>query len=952
MQIKFILIIFMIFQTLFLNSQDLVISDVKEPNQSFNFNVKAHDIFIPGQKFFVAADQAVANNIFAVSSNLYGNLGFKPLALKQVTLNNNILSENPLCGAAISHLKMAGYSPIVVKKGEPIVYVINDAVASAINVYSTDEIMDSSGEKSGEILSIISDLPKQLEAPETLYNNHMIFIAVAKNRNNFEDNSLTNIQTSFDGIALAQLRGFKGVNNGQEMTYLKFVQFDAQTGLEGNRAAPITPDSDVVKIGSDLSKIGNIADLYFDTILNRLYIALDLQAGGKNSDGAKAIVVAGLAGNKIIFQSIAPDSALFRSCKVINSIGSKSKITINKVRTMFTRTYLNYLIVVKDNQKVFALPLVNNTGSEFHGCLANIDAKAINVFTSGLPHKFLTRTFLEEARNPEHLYDDTNLQCQVGAGAPLPGNITDIEISGDAVFVSVENNDSKYNTEKSGIFHSQALFDDSGKIMGWTKWSRAALEPINTSGFSFNPITSNFWNIPVSNYGNNLISNNVFKTKWSIGDSDLEKLISREFLKDLGGVQNLVDFDYNMQGFNKTPGNRLSFLLLTGLAKVGLIESARDIDNTFTPTLNSQVNNKLENTIFCQDGKVCDLNNMNNIANLFISGGDLNKIGNITSSAIVSDSNYAWLVVAGSSGMAVLCKKDGSGWPLNPGLSNGFKELSGLSFELVGDYKSVLKIIGIKNRLYVLTDKKLDRLEFNLNFLAKSISTRGEYQKVNILAKVNEHNLEDVEVFTDMSIIEPLGLLSTSNGFFRSGTDVDISRVVSDNYAKWTLVPMPEAVGNNLGNGMATRIFPIFQFKNLNDKIANLYLLNAYSGYEQAQMYRFSVSLKDYKVHDNSVLLFQDIFIKDKATFFVNLEDYRNYIYADGATIAASKPSFMGDSPKLFILPYNLRSSQRFGARSLVSLDLDLEKFKSIGQLTKTYSGAFLVYGDFGIRFN
>lgn len=892
-----------------LNSQDIVIGDNLNEGKSFSFNIKAHNIFIPGQKFFIGSKQEIADNIFAICSNLYGSSGFKPLANKKVILNNVENSDNPICGAAINNIAMAGYFPVVSKKNDSKIYAINDAIASSLEVIASDDILDFNGQKVANILSLTTDLPRQLEAPETLYSDRNVFAAVRSTSGSFE-------------LAYLQLKVIKEAKDKRDNIFFEFFNFDANNGISGNRSVPINLDS-----GSQIEKI---SDIYFDDVLNRLYIALKVRSGDK---GTKALLVAGLYANKLIVQSIAPDSALLNSCKIISTDKPNCQLSIDKVRTMFTRTYLNYLIVVKDKKEVYAMPLVNNTGSEFHGCLADVNSENINVFTKGLPHRFLTRTFLNSAKTDKDLYDQQDLRAKVGCHN-LDSKITDIEVSGDTVFVSVKDD----SDIKSGIFQSQALFDDSGKIIGWTKWKRAALEPENIKGFSFNPITADFWSIS---------DNNVLKTSWTHGQTDIEKLISREFLKELSGVFSLTEFDYNSKGLNKDTGDRLAFMVLTGFNKVGLIQTACDVNNIFTERLS---NISEENFVSFKDGAIADLKDYNNLSGIFISGADLNKIGTINSSIIVSDDKYAWLLVSGSNGIAILCKEDGSGWPLNPGLSKGFKELSNMSFKYIEDYKSVVKIYATENRLYILTEKELNRINLDLETIANIIQKKD--YTVSNLAQVSTNNLSDVEIFSDFLIEEPIALLATSNGFFRSGDSIDISLITNDLASNWTLIDMPEPVGTIFGNGPATRIFSTPSFIKGKNKYRNIYLLNAYSGYEQAQIYRYALSLENNKVSRNSVLLFQDIFIKDKPTFFVNLEDYRNYIYFDGAVSSASRSSFMSESPKIFLLPYNLKSSQRFGARNLISLNLGLDNYKTIGQLSKSVSGAFIVYGDFGIRLN
>ncbi len=208
-----------------------------------------------------------------------------------------------------------------------------------------------------------------------------------------------------------------------------------------------------------------------------------------------------------------------------------------------------------------------------------------------------------------------------------------------------------------------------------------------------------------------------------------------------------------------------------------------------------------------------------------------------------------------------------------------------------------------------------------------------------------------VEILNDILICEPAAFLGTSNGFFASDLSYDISKIEYN--PNWKRIIMPEAAGNLFENGPVTKFFPISIYGAGSSldliKNGNIYLLNSYSGSEQGQLYRYCINIED---KDNCINIFPDIFIQNKSTFFVNLEDYRTQISTDGATIAVCKNSFIDEPPRAYLLPYDLKSGRRFGARSLISLDLNIEEFKAIGPLQKIDSGAWIINGDFGLRLN
>ncbi len=389
-------------------------------------------------------------------------------------------------------------------------------------------------------------------------------------------------------------------------------------------------------------------------------------------------------------------------------------------------------------------------------------------FLNANPSKFLKRSFVIPAEKPGDVYTNQSPQAIVGSGSLLPNDITDINVIGDSVFVSVKN---PGNAETPGIFYSQAIFDSLGVIIAWTPWKKALSGPIK--GFALDPICGNFWFIP----NNSGITNDVFKTQWSDGQSELEKFIQKEFCT-AAGVLGLFDFPVNQPGFSQTIGSRLSVITLTSTDKVMLLQSGKDNNNSiFGPELlNSEI--KFLNS---KDGSLAQFDG--SATSIAISGGELNKIGFITSSTVVADGTNGWLVVGGSSGLAILTKPDGSGWDGAIGLERDFVGLANdMAFKILGNFKNIKKLVAIDNRLYVLTNNMLDRIE-----LAPASIQSGELNSTTI-AHAQEGSFTSTDFFSDFIISEPIGTLATSNGLFASSSSSNVATAAHPNDISWQVV--------------------------------------------------------------------------------------------------------------------------------------------------------------------
>lgn len=946
-----------------------IVGDKHEDEEGFSFPIGTSSFYMPEGRFFIGAAEAKENNEFAIAAADRARSTFFPLAPKMVTLNGVSGILNPLYGAAITHAVMLGMRPLFVKKGSSAIYVVDhfsheNNIKNPIEVIASDPIANAKGYKHAPILGVTTSAPSLQEHLDGGYKAELAaFVALANASGTFDGNG--------SGIALLFFKS-QTQDNATEFFWdildartgdsqFKLLELNEQPkqlykklsmpnddikkkkplrerSLKGNYAVPIGITTAALKINSDLSGIDPIVDMFYDRDLGRLYVALSVYAGENAHDGARAIMVGQVVQGKLLFTPIVPDSAFEQDDALIGGCGSRAHIAIHKVRTMQTKTYLRYLVVVGGNsskvatrRSVYALPLVENSASSDHGKLADVTAHPITLFLDRAPFSFQTRLFAKAAKAPQELYTVSSPQAQVGGSVELPGDISDIHISSDAIFVSTEENDEI----AAGIFHSQALFDGEGRIVGWTNWKRVAGAAQKTRGFAYDSYTGEFWSI-IHN------ARNVIRTQWSQGLLPIEQYIAEEFKKEDGGVQGLFDFPYTTQGFASYRGSRLSLLAYTGFNKVLLLQSGCDTKYGFAPlSFHKETIRSLEK------GTLAGF--VEGSTGLALSGGALQDISPITTVTVVVDESYGWFVIGGSQGLAILTHTDGSGWDAQQGLQSGFKGLSSaMIIKKIGAYKNIRKIVSVGNSLYILTPTTLDRI-----IISAQIISSDNIEAVT-LARTTRELLTSVSSFSDIIISGPLVLLATSEGLLRSGNNVDIRTVSKESDVHWTKVPLNETVGSLTCEGPISRLYAISATGYEQDVAqgGNVYVLNAYVGTSQAQVYRLWIQVQS-QVTDSTITLFPDYFVKDTKTFFVDLGEYRNFIATDGALMTASRSAYGDKIGLLELLPSHLKSGHRFGARGSISVKF-LSKDKRaccVGQMLRdSASGAWLLPGDFGIR--
>lgn len=294
-----------------------------------------------------------------------------------------------------------------------------------------------------------------------------VFAAVSPNAGTFLD--------SDSGIAVLKIVTVDNLLNSLQTK-------DATTGLDGNLAAPLNVSSAEITAGTAPTTAQNdTVSLYYDSVLDRLYIGVQVESGAVAGNVANSVVVGHLTSANILnFYSSAPASTLNNGDNGIvitkNDGSTQFFVTSFEPKVMHASTGPDYLIVnggpdeqTNVGNEVYALPLVNNPSSPAtHGTLANKNSALTNgVFTT-------------PAANPGDLPVTSDSAAEVGAG-PLPTTnsdivIADIQVYGDTVYVAL--NETPDSTTDTGLFSSQALFDATGKIIRWTPW-QFHLVPLN-----------------------------------------------------------------------------------------------------------------------------------------------------------------------------------------------------------------------------------------------------------------------------------------------------------------------------------------------------------------------------------------------------------------------------------------------------------------------------------------
>lgn len=382
------------------------------------------------------------------------------------------------------------------------------------------------------------------------------------------------------GISLIQI-----VKN-TDHTFASLQVKDAQTGKDGNRAQFLDEASpEIGTIGftfslADLDK--NKVALFYDCILDRLFVGVRIVTGNNATDIGRSVVVGQVDStdnNKLVFRPIVDESAVSVIDNIIAIEGATESLGALNIRVMHSTPGPDYLIVnggigetVDIGNELYALPLVNDPcNPTIHGTLANVSSELQENIHGKL-------VFTQPATAPLELYNSGERPALVG-DSELPiepdQQISDIVVVDDTVYVSLALTPTcDTSANDTGIFYSQAQFGNDGKIISWTPWTKRAT-PFNAfpgvtlpngschngavQFFDVDAKTGNIWIVEGSS------CKLVGVTSWSTGIL-CNDLISQVRAALCDGSYSSLDLDQSTNGFLNNTIHR--YALFGGVNKV------------------------------------------------------------------------------------------------------------------------------------------------------------------------------------------------------------------------------------------------------------------------------------------------------------------------------------------------------------------------------------------------
>ncbi len=595
------------------------------------------------------------------------------------------------------------------------------------------------------------------------------------------------------------------------------VQTAAVAGDMGIKAQKVDPTSVEVFFNATtgLNSPGtmfNTCRLYWDDPLQRLYIGLDVTANTNANDGARSVVVARVNANGVLTLSpICPISALTSEpiaaqANIVAGVQStvtstntpELTLTVDDLRVMHASTGPSYLIVNGGNfdsppgtpiieSKIFALPLVDLTqpdgtisNAAIHGTLANKNSALVN------------GKFVVAATAPADLVEDptisgTDTFALVG-GAPLPIDQTtdigpsDIVVIDDTVYISL--NVPQSNFTESGILYSQARFDATGKIVGWTPWSKRGFPFYGLPGtmnqervafFDVDAVTGNIWAIGSDT------TQAVAVTQWDRGSNGSSLATKLNQAAPFGSTA-VLDLDAFTRGFDGNTAFRYAVFGCaachnTSAVVFALISQSRNGTESQAPQTVTTDFSLPENFL---------------VTNLPRSAGYITSLEYSRTAPVGTNPQANYFFAGTINGLYV--------FPV--GLANTFSTLNAAPFSTSQWEKaahingSIIDIKTLGNTLYVLasTTSKSQPLSTILYSIPYTSSTATMFAPANIfvIAQTGGGSFGSVQQFTSIQLIATSPdssteqvVLATNRGLFRTSTVGGSQTATSDATASW-----------------------------------------------------------------------------------------------------------------------------------------------------------------------
>lgn len=418
------------------------------------------------------------------------------------------------------------------------------------NYATTIGLEDANSATAGNILKLVA-------AP-----NHII---AAVRANGQTSNNLG--VTSGDGLALTRFtRG----------TTPTFTYYNAG---DGTTATPTAAGIDAVAANAIYGITNTVqasATTFYDMIYNddlkRVYVSSKITGPGTNAnDSAFGVAIFKLDPDNNTLTKLGqcanPAAVIDLDVRIVGFKGSGHVVALRKLAVMKTSTGFYYLIVnggastdVNTANEVYAVALVSGNGNDTDGTFAKNDSAAL-----------LTADFTTQASAIDHLATTTHAHALVGGGVlPIPNNTADLtgadqdyvsfmETVGDTVYCTVVAGTTDSSTS-GGIYYSQALFNNVGKIVRWTDWAKAAPFGVGDTSADGSAIFSAVDATDGSIWAVTTDAQAVQKTEWTQTGSGSTSLVAQLNSWFPNGCYSVCDINQSTQNIgNATTGRYALF---------------------------------------------------------------------------------------------------------------------------------------------------------------------------------------------------------------------------------------------------------------------------------------------------------------------------------------------------------------------------------------------------------
>ena len=953
---------------------DLTTADSNQNGFSFNILKKlgknrSQEIVFTGSSADLHDSEADIKN-FALSVASAAGTKCKGIAPENATINGVQNQPNPIHGAQLSNIEMASSCPVVMKENDPeTLYVLTSSPFSSISTLLTNNgVFDANGEQGSFISYIESVNQNTIQGVDPI-----IFVATKPAGGNFGD--------SHGGIAL-----FRKTATG-------LVQQKAVVNNDTIVSIPIEKNTPTFVINNQLSSLEeNRVNLYWSDKLFRLFVGVQALNGSHIQDGSRSVGVGYVQDNgenaTLTLYPIAPNATITGETKIIGARGQNLASYVHKQTVMFTSTGLSYLIIVGDSfdaqnnnnaqRMCFALPLVDESvnpskaktwrTSTTHATLAAKNSLPESFYTRNIHNLSVItgRGFQTPATLSAHLYDRTDNEVLVGKynlTNTIPGKIVDLDVYNDTVFVALDadTNGGQY----SGIFYSQAIFDEHGVIANWTRWQRFTFIADTIHDCMYTPGKGGAFQLETRNDE----PRSVTLSQWSQGDKDgllggtladqtvgLVNLLNTEFTQEKGGVFGLFDFHNAFAPTFFDQIQQTAMMVATGYQKIGIFLTRSSEDaNDFAVTGDYK-----NQTLYYTNGKIDPApDHTHQPKGLIISGGALDDIEAITSATIVCDgtNDKRFIIVGGTNGLAVL-RNQTSHTGIDDIISAWFDGLrsdgeDSLVFEIIGNFKNIKKLwtstLEAAQWVFILTHDGLYRIS------AEELSQETpDITTLITLETPTSLNLSVHDFFTDVVASHTFCLLGTNKGLLRNGNDTVIFQATNDTDCNWTSVDLLTPYKH------VAQLVPLltsntpYEFAAQGD--GQVYALTHSKEYTTSALHCFAIKNLGFNgstITDTTCLPVYKETIEGVYTPFMTFGSLRNSVIINGALIGTSSLTELNKTSQLLSAPVNnFRMTRAIENYPFTEIKLSLSHNAEIirGFVYNTALGSCIAYGNFGIR--